>query len=394
MLINFEERDMSGNLLQGFRKNFFFRVSVCLLIVLWGTGFLSTVQAAEKTLLSDILILDNGDRLTGQFERMDGTTLFFKSDGLGEVKASWNKVRELHTKRVYSVITVQNKKTKDLSKSPAPAGRIDVADNILVIHTKTGEQRIPVKDVDFIVDKATYDSNISTQGFLHGWSGSITAGGSIVQATQTINTYNTGISLVRSVPKAPWLNTSDRTILDFNSTYGSISQPNTPTIETSIYHGDAEQDKYLSQNFYLLGQAIIDHNSTQGLNLQQVYGGGLGYTVFKYPNQQLNITLTVDYTKQEFLIASSNKNLVGNTIGETYFYKFTPGMIWNESFYVMPEWNDMNAYSGNFTTGLVIPMFHKLGFSIQVIDSYLNDPMPGFDRNSLQINAGITYSLG
>ncbi len=79
---------MLGNLLQGFRKNFFFRVSVCLLIVLWGTGFLSTVQAAEKTLLSDILILDNGDRLTGQFERMDGTTLFFKSDGLGEVKAS------------------------------------------------------------------------------------------------------------------------------------------------------------------------------------------------------------------------------------------------------------------------------------------------------------------
>ena len=394
MLINFEERDMLGNLLQGFRKNFFFRVSVCLLIVLWGTGFLSTVQAAEKTLLSDILILDNGDRLTGQLERMDGTTLFFKSDGLGEVKASWNKVRELHTKRVYSVITVQNKKTKDLSKSPAPAGRIDVADNILVIHTKTGEQRIPAKDVDFIVDKATYDSNISKQGFLHGWSGSITAGGSIVQATQTINTYNTGISLVRSVPKAPWLNTSDRTILDFNSTYGSISQPNTPTIETNIYHGDAEQDKYLSQNLYLLAHAIIDHNSTQGLNLQQVYGGGLGYTVFKYPNQQLNITFTIDYTKQEFLIASSNKDLVGNTIGETYFYKFTPRMIWNESFYIMPEWNDMNAYSANLTTGLVIPLFNKLAFSIQLIDSYLNDPMPGFDRNSLQINAGITYSLG
>ena len=394
MLIDSEERKMPGNLFQGFRKPFFFRVCVGLLIAFGGTGFLSAAHAAENTLLSDTLILDNGDRLTGQLEKMDGATVFFKTDGLGEVKASWTKVRELHTKRIYSVITVQDKKTKDFSKSPVPAGPIDVTDNILVIHTNTGEQRIPVKDIAFIVDKSTYDSNISKLGFFNGWSGSITAGASIVQATQTVNTYNTGISLVRSVPKAPWLNTSDRTILNFNSTYGSISQPNTPTIETSIYHGDAEQDKYLSQNFYLLGQAIIDHNSTQGLNLQQVYGGGLGYTVFKYPNQQLNITLTVDYTKQEFLIASSNKNLVGNTIGETYFYKFTPGMIWNESFYVMPEWNDMNAYSGNLTTGLVIPMFHKLGFSIQVIDSYLNDPMPGFDRNSLQINAGITYSLG
>jgi hypothetical protein len=385
---------MPGNSLQGFRQPFFYLLRVCLLIAFLWTGFLSTAQAAEKALLPDTLILDNGDRLTGQLDRADRTTVFFKTDGLGDVKAPWNKVRELHTKRIFSVITVQNNKTKDLSRSAAAAGPIDVTDNILVIHTKTGEQRFSVRDIAFLVDKATYDSNISKLGFFNGWSGSITAGASIVQATQTVNTYNTGISLVRSVPKAPWLDTSDRTILDFNSTYGSISQPNTPTIETNIYHGDAEQDKYLSQNLYLLAHAIIDHNSTQGLSLQQVYGGGLGYTVFKYPKQQLNITFTIDYTKQEFLIASSNKDLVGNTFGETYFYKFTHRMIWNESFYIMPEWNDMNAYSANLTTGLVVPLFNKLAFSIQFIDSYLNDPMPGFDRNSLQINAGITYSLG
>ena len=43
--------------------------------------------------------------------------------------------------------------------------------------------------------------------------------------------------------------------------------------------------------------------------------------------------------------------------------------------------------------GIVIPVFKKLGFSFQVIDNYLNDPVPWFLPNSLQINAGLNCFL-
>ncbi len=377
-----------------FRRFFIFQIWICILVAFSSGYLLSLAQASENSLPPDTLILENGDQLTGQLDRTDGSTVFFKTDTVGEVKAPWSKIKELHSKRIFAVITVPEKGTKDLSKGQVSSGPIDVANRMLVIHTRTGKNIIPVKKIGFIVDRPTYDANISKWGFFNGWSGSITAGASIVSATQTVNTYNTGISLVRSVPKAPWLNTSYRTSLNFSSTYGSISQPNTPSIETNIYHGDAEQDKYLSQDLYVLAHAIIDHNSTQGLNLQQTYGGGLGYTFLKTPKHQFNLTITLDYTNQQFQLESSNKNLVGNNFGENYFYKFTPTFVWSENFYIQPEWNNMNAYSANFTTGIVIPLFNKLAFSIQVIDSYLNDPMPGFDKNSLQINSGITYTLG
>ncbi len=40
-----------------------------------------------------------------------------------------------------------------------------------------------------------------------------------------------------------------------------------------------------------------------------------------------------------------------------------------------------------------MPVYKKLGFSIEVIDSYLNDPAPGFNSNSLQVNTGLTDML-
>lgn len=372
----------------------FIRTGVVILSALPASNLAPVTLAAESKSPLDRLVLINGDQLTGQFERMDGSTVYFKTEGLGEVKATWGKIRELHSVRILAVIEKPEKGTGDLSKARVSWGPVDVKDQILLVHTTSGTESIPVKKVGYIIDKANYDAGITKLGWLHGWTGTITAGASNVTATQNVNTYNTGISFVRSVPKAPWLNPEDRTKLDFSSTYGSISQPNTPAIETNIYHGDAEQDKYFSRDFYALAHAIFDHNSTQGLDLQQVYGGGVGYTLIRSLKQQLDFTATLDYTKQQFQTASSNQNLVGMTFGDSYSYKFPFKMVFTESAYIMPEWNNMNAYSANFSTGLMIPMFKKLSFSIQVIDSYLNDPMPGFDRNSLQINSGITYSLG
>lgn len=59
----------------------------------------------------------------------------------------------------------------------------------------------------------------------------------------------------------------------------------------------------------------------------------------------------------------------------------------------MPAFNNPRAYSANLSGGLVIPVFDKLSFSVQVIDSYLNDSLPGFNCNSLQVNTGLTYAL-
>ena len=197
----------------------------------------------------------------------------------------------------------------------------------------------------------------------------------------------------RTAPTVSWLEPDDRTLLGFTSTYGTISQPNTPSISTSIYHGDAEQDEYFTRDFYALVQALYDHNSTTGLDLQQIYGAGLGYTVLRSSVQQLNLTLTGSYTDQQFAVASADQNLVGATFTVTYFYKFSHGITVNENSYITPEFNNTRAWLAYLSAGVSIPVLDSLAFSLQAIDNYWNAPAPGFVNNSFQLNTNLSYAI-
>jgi hypothetical protein len=377
-------------------ERLFLRIWICLAAVLASQTLAPSADAANASLppKPDLLIFSNGDRLTGRLEHMSDGKVVFRTDAAGEITVPLDKIKEMHTTENFAAIVTTPKDPFVLPDSHVPVGTLDLTDQVLKVNTKTGAQILPVKSITYLVDEKSYRTAIrSAGGIFRGWTGSVTVGASNVTSTQNVNTYTSGISLTRSSPSVPWMAPLNRTILGFSGTYGSISQPNTPTIETSIYHGNLEQDRYFSKDFYVLVHGIYDHNSTQGLDLQQIYGAGLGYTPFRSPRQQLDFSVTTDYTRQQFTISSNNKNLVGSTFGDNYFFKFPHDIMLTQSGSITPEWNDMNAYIANMSIGLMFPVFASLAFSLQAIDSYLNDPAPGFNPNSLQINAGLTYTL-
>ena len=106
---------------------------------------------------------------------------------------------------------------------------------------------------------------------------------------QNSRTITDSIALVRAIPDQDWLSRRDRTSVDFSSTYGRVSQPNTPTLKTSIYHADADRDAYFSPVVFGFGQAEFDHNYSQGFDLQQTYAGGIGWSVFRNPKEGLDL---------------------------------------------------------------------------------------------------------
>jgi hypothetical protein len=138
---------------------------------------------------------------------------------------------------------------------------------------------------------------------------------------------------------------------------------------------------------------LYDHNSTAGLNLQQIYGAGIGFTALRRPSQELNSTLTTSYTNQQFQVSSANQSLVGATFTTTYFYRFPNKIIFNENSYITPEFNNSRAYLAYLSAGLTIPVIFSLAFSIQAIDNYWNEPAPGFVNNSFQLNAGVSFTI-
>jgi hypothetical protein len=171
-----------------------------------------------------------------------------------------------------------------------------------------------------------------------------------------------------------------------------LTQPGTPEVKTSLTHFDAEQDWYISPRFFYFASAAFDHSFSQGLQLQQNYGGGIGYVVIKEANQEFDVKASMNYIDQSFETGPS-VSLVGSVFSETYTRKLLHGILFSEQGSVTPSWNNSNDYSALGTAGLTFPVYHRLGFTIGALDNFLNDPPPGFRNNSFQLTVGATYSL-
>lgn len=358
----------------------------------------------------DVLILSDGDTLHGKFVKEIGGTVTFHTESLGDVDVAWDKVKELHTAESFAVLSTQQKARGKKAAAQIPEGNLDMTNDSVAVHPANQQpvpQPVPVKDAQFIVDRATLDKQLYHEpGFFAGWNGSATAGATLVSATQNQYTVSGSVGLVRVVPTVSWLDPRNRTSTDFTGSFGKITQPAytsggvyTPATSTksSILHYDAERDQYFSPRFFALAQTAFDHNYSQDLDLQQIYGGGLGWTALKTPKQEADLKATMQYEKQSFIagMGQTNQNLIGSTFSASYLLKLKL-VTYTQALAFVPAYNNARAYSAQETDTLAFPTYKNFGLSVGTIDSYLNDPpatAPPTKRNSFQFTMGLTYAI-
>ena len=145
----------------------------------------------------------------------------------------------------------------------------------------------------------------------------------------------------------------------------------------------------------------------QNLDLQQIYGGGIGWTVIKTPKQELDLKGTIQYEKQQFLgtpataanpnppPVSPSMNLVGSTFSVDYS-RHMKLFTYMQSLAFIPSYNNSRAYSATEMNTFTFPVYKNLGFTLGTLDSYLNDtPVsePPTKPNSFQFTMGLTYVI-
>lgn len=354
---------------------------------------LAAVQAAPKP-EPDVLILSDGEKLIGHLVLSNGSSVRFASDILGEVTVDWAKVKELHSAQPFAVVTKDVKLGKKPDTSGVSEGPVNVADQKIVVSAPGGAKTIALADATHVLDVPTFEkASNGDPGFLHGWGGTVTAGASLVQATQSSRTFTESVSLVRGIPGEDWLPRRNRMTADFSSAYGLQSQPGSAHIKTSIYHGDFERDEYFSASAFGFGQAQFDHNYSQGLNLQQTYLGGIGWSALRRSNETLDLKGGVSYIRQQFSGATASNNLASSVFDERFTRKLGKGATFSQELSVSPSWSNTKAISALGNATLAVPVYKRFTFSTGVIENYLNNPPPGFRKNSFQFVTGLTYVL-
>lgn len=361
----------------------------------------------------DLLILANGDRISGKFVREVAGTVTFHDDILGDISVPWSKIRELHTETKMAVLNKSISARRGQLPANLPQGTIEVAAGMVTVHSGNNATiaPIPVANAQYIVDQATlHDQLFGHPSFFEGWNGGATVGVTVVQATQNQFSFAGSLGLMRVVPSASWLDPRNRSEIDYAQSYGKITQPAytaangvfvpSSYTKSSILHVGAERDQYLSSRAYYLGTVSFDHNYSQSLDLQQIYGGGVGYTFIKSPVQELDFKAVMQYERQSFANtvppASASQNLIASTFGASYLRHVTKGILFTQQLLYIPAWNNLRAYSFNESDTLALPVYKNFSFSLGTLDTYLNDvplTFPTTQRNSFQFTTGVTYNI-
>jgi hypothetical protein len=389
------------------------RRHISLLLFLFAFAPVARTQAPAKPEAakpaakpSDVLIFANGDRLTGKLESVTAGNVVFNSDMAGDLTISIDKIKALRSGAEFALL----RKGDRVGKTHVPEGSVEVADGNLTLTPSEGQPPavVPAKDVNYLIDRASFDKQASHQaGFLTGWAGSLTGGANIERSTTSGTTFNAGLALIRAIPTVPWMAPRNRTTLNVTESYGNLSTPVIPptvpaspasVVRTSIFHTDAERDEYFSPRLYAMADTSFDHNFGQGLQLQQVYGGGIGFTALKDAKQELDLKADIHYEKQQYITTAGvattpNANLIGTTLFEGYRRTLPRKMLFTETANVLPAWNDVTAYSANFNVALAMPVFKRLSATVSVADNFLNDPAEFYKKNSFQFITGVTYVL-
>jgi hypothetical protein len=369
-----------------------------ILAAVLATGGFIPRALSQAAPVADVLVLTNGDQLTGKLLGEANGTVTFHSDMAGDLTFTWDKIKSIRTSQKFAVIEQGQHITRKTADSSVAQGTVAIENDTVRVDGK----EIAEKNAQYLVDEDSYQKQVrGNHGWGYGWGGSLTAGAADVQATQNSRTFTGAGTFIRTVPGVSWMDPRNRTTADFTAAYGSLSQPGAATTKTNILHADAEHDWFLSPRLYALVDTSFDHNYSQGLNLQQIYGGGLGFVLIKTPRQELDLKGDIHYERQNFgytpgivpPTATPNKNLIGADVGDTYMAKLAHGIVFNQGLVVTPAFNTPKAYSAVATAGLTFPVYKRLGFTLSALDDFLNDPAFGSKKNSFQFSAGLTYTL-
>lgn len=339
---------------------------------------------------ADSVILKSGDHITGTITGADDKTVSVKTDFAGEIKVNWSSVQEITGDTTLFVLT-PDKKTV--------SGSITIEGTDLVIHTKAnGDVHVPLDKLSVVRSpdaQAAYEKSLHPS-LKSDWKGSANAGFALARGNADTTNLNFGFNAARKT-------LNDQISLKASSVYADNSVAGGGVTANEIL-GEGRYDKnaYDDALFWFV-DGNFTHNALQGLNLQSIYTGGLGWHAIHTSKTTFDVLAGINYTRQSYgqvegsttPTPNINRNLIGATIGEDFKHQFGSITTFSEDFNFYPDLSDAGQYNFAFDGALDTKISRWFGWQVSFNDRYVsNPPIAGTKSNDVVFSTGITASFG
>ena len=331
---------------------------VLTLVVLVAT----TASAQTRT---DVVVLANGDRITGEVSRLERGRLEFKTDDAGTIYFEWDKIVRLEATREFEVLTSDFRRL---------IGRLSTTgQGTLVITAADGTTSVPISEITNILPLGA--------GF---WA-------------RIDGTFDSGFTYTRSSAIAQFT-------LNSNTTYHRPSFVFHLTASATLTHetDTDEQDdrgavgfsyvRYRRGNLFFSGAARFETNESLGLLLRSEVGGQIGQRFVNTNRAQLETGAGLVVTDEEAVDSESRQNVEGVLTFKYSFYAYNrPQTNVDVGLRYYPSLSEWGRQRIQFDSSLRRELWKDFFVSLNVFDTFDSEPpQPDAARNDF----GVVTSLG
>jgi putative salt-induced outer membrane protein YdiY len=331
---------------------------------------------------ADVAHFKNGDRLTGEWVRVEGDKIVFKTETLGEVQIPTEQLESFQS-ATPAVLLLKGGTSVRGKLALIPSGDWQV-------QTKTGKQWVAADSLQIIYPEETYKE----KGLGHkpkpweNWKGKGALGYSLVRGDQSSRTLSVDFNATRRIPVVPYLNERSRTNYFLNMLFAHTQTPDGLRISANTFTSGVRQDfTFTPRDFWFL-LAQFDHSDTQSLNLRQVYGGGLGHDLVKNSRVNLQLLGGVTFVKENFQLQVQRSNAEG-LAGEKLSWKLTDWLGLDHFLSFYPNLTDRGNYRFDTSSTLSTKITSRLSFNTTFTDHFLSQPLPGRRQNEVILTTGL-----
>ncbi|MCE5310296.1 MAG: DUF481 domain-containing protein [Acidobacteriales bacterium] len=324
--------------------------------------------------LADVIVMKNGDRVTGSIVKKSGKEITIKTDKFGVVTASWEDVESVKADKPVNLV---------LEDGRTVQGTMATVRDKIEVTAKDTTLTVAPADVATIRDAAEQQAyeRLLHPGWGQLWTGTGTIGFAGTAGNAKTLTFTTGVNAAR-------ITNTDKTSLYFNIIKASALINGKSASTAQAVRGGLAYGHDVSPRLFVNAFNDYEYDRFQDLDLRFVLGGGFGFHAVKTEKSRLDLLGGGAFNRSSFSNSLIRKS--GEIYwGDEYSLKVNSATSLVQSFRMFNDMSHTGDYRMNFDIGASTKLSKWLTWNVSMSDRYLNNPAPGRKTNDLLYTTGL-----
>ena len=306
----------------------------------------SQAVRAERT---DVIFLQNGDRITGEIKSLFRGKLEFKTDHMGTVFIEWEDIREIVSTTGHAV---------ELTNGQRFYGPLTKPENADMMVVETGDGPVGLNNLDVIgmypVEANFWDRLDLSASLGFSWD-----------KGSKVGKYNLGLDAV-------YRRTESITRANFDTELTTQEQVD-DTARTVL---NASHLIFMRNKKFRVYFGNLEQNDELGIDLRALAGAGYGWVPFRSQKNWFSLSAGLDINHEipQQGDAQTNLEAAGMMIYEYYKYS-TPERSFRSNLTIFPSITDFGRWRANFSTDFRFEIIEDLFWKLDFYATYDSAPI-------------------